>query len=158
MKVDLYERIWMWMGGALIVLFLAVMIGLSTAHAIHPPSHVETIDPATVWDDPRFAEPGVQATGSGVTVTMVSQMFAFLPPEVTIPPGVPVTFRVTSTDVIHGFQIAGTNGNATVVPGYVSQFTLTFATAGEYLIVCNEYCGLGHHGMYGKVIVEEPAS
>jgi cytochrome c oxidase subunit 2 len=41
-----------------------------------------------------------------------------------------------------------------VVPGYVSQFTTTFATPGEYLIVCNEYCGTGHHLMFAKLIVE----
>ena len=32
--------------------------------------------------------------------------------------------------------------------------TTTFETPGEYLVVCNEYCGLGHHLMQGKVIVE----
>jgi heme/copper-type cytochrome/quinol oxidase subunit 2 len=29
-----------------------------------------------------------------------------------------------------------------VVPGYVSQFDQF--PAGEYLVVCNEYCGVGH--------------
>jgi cytochrome c oxidase subunit II len=41
-----------------------------------------------------------------------------------------------------------------VLPGYVSQLTYTFERPGEYLIACNEYCGLGHHAMGGKVIVE----
>jgi cytochrome c oxidase subunit 2 len=64
-----------------------------------------------------------------------------------------VTFRLTSADVIHGFQIVGTNANAMAIPGYVSQFTVTFDEPGEYLVVCNEYCGLLHHNMTGKVIV-----
>ena len=71
-----------------------------------------------------------------------------------MPAGVPVTFRITSPDVLHGFQIVGTNVNLTVAPGYVSEATTTFETPGEYLVVCNEYCGLGHHLMQGKVIVE----
>ena len=39
-----------------------------------------------------------------------------------------------------------------VVPGYISQFTTRFA-AGEYLIACNEYCGVGHHTMAAKMHV-----
>ena len=81
-------------------------------------------------------------------------MFTFRPDPVTVPFGAPVTFRVTSPDVIHGFQIVGTNANATIIPGYVSQFTVTFPEPGEYLIVCNEYCGLAHHLMQGTVNVE----
>jgi cytochrome c oxidase subunit 2 len=41
-----------------------------------------------------------------------------------------------------------------VVPGYVSQFTTTFTRSGEYLITCNEYCGIAHHMMVGKLIVK----
>ena len=64
-----------------------------------------------------------------------------------------VTFRLTSVDVIHGFQIVGTNANTMVVPGYVSEFTTVFDRPGEYLIVCNEYCGLSHHVMHATLIV-----
>jgi cytochrome c oxidase subunit 2 len=73
---------------------------------------------------------------------------------VRLPAGRPVRFRVTSPDVLHGFQIVGTNVNLTVAPGYVSEATATFNEPGEYLVVCNEYCGLGHHSMYGTIVVE----
>ena len=39
-----------------------------------------------------------------------------------------------------------------VVPGYVSQFTTQFA-AGDYLVACNEYCGVGHHTMATRLKV-----
>jgi cytochrome c oxidase subunit 2 len=39
-----------------------------------------------------------------------------------------------------------------VLPGYISQFTTEFEP-GEYLIACNEYCGLSHHTMAGKLHV-----
>jgi cytochrome c oxidase subunit 2 len=156
MNVHLYEKIWMWAAGAIIVVFLAA-IGVSTfAYAVRPPSHVETIDPARAMEDSRFASPGVTEWPDGsVMVTMVALKFAFIPAEVTVPAGRPVTFRITSVDVTHGFGIAGTNANTMVVPGYVSQLTYTFPRAGEYLIVCNEYCGLAHHVMAGKVMVGE---
>jgi heme/copper-type cytochrome/quinol oxidase subunit 2 len=32
---------------------------------------------------------------------------------------------------------------------------MSFAEPGEHLVVCNEYCGLLHHNMVGKLIVQE---
>ncbi len=155
MHVDFYERLWMWGAGGIIALFLGVTAFVTVSQGRHPPSHVETVDPRTIWTDARFADRGVRTDADGnVTVTMIALMFAFQPNEIRVPAGRSVTFRMSSSDVVHGFQIVGTNGNTMVVPGYVSQFTMTFETPGEYLVVCNEYCGLGHHGMFGKLIVE----
>lgn len=155
MNVAFYEKLWMWAAGVLIVAFLAT-IGVGVAgSALQPPSHVETIDPTKIWNDPRFGRPGVSLDDHGATVIVVGMMFAFMPAEIRVPAGRRVTFRVTSPDVTHGFQIVGTNGNTMVVPGYISQFTTVFRDPGEYLIVCNEYCGLGHHVMSAKLIVEE---
>ena len=155
MHVELYERIWLWMSGGIIAVFLGTLgVAVATQH-LQPPSHIETIDPKTVWTDARFATRGVAHNPDGsVTVTAVAMMFAFQPAEIRVPAGKPVTFRLTSADVVHGFQIVGSNGNTMIIPGYVSQFTTVFRIPGEYLLVCNEYCGLGHHVMSGKIIVE----
>lgn len=155
MNVPLYEKIWMWAAGVIIAAFLITIAAGVAGSALQPPSHVETIGPTKVFADPRFAEPGVVATERGATVVVVAAMFAFQPNEIRVPAGRPVTFRLTSPDVIHGFQIVATNGNTMVVPGYISQFTTTFTRPGEYLIVCNEYCGLAHHIMSATLIVEE---
>ena len=158
MHVDLYERIWLWGAGAIIVLFLGAIAFATVSQGRLPPSHVETIDPRNAFGDERFANRGVTVNPDGsVAVTIIAMMFAFQPNEIRVPVDAPVTFRLTSADVVHGFQIVGTNGNTMVVPGYVSQFTTTFDTPGEYLITCNEYCGLGHHNMFAKLIVEEGA-
>jgi cytochrome c oxidase subunit 2 len=155
MEIDLYERIWMWAATAIIVAFLGAIVLTTGEEAIQPPSHVETIDPATIPTHPEFGAPKVSQRPDGsVVVPVVAAMFAFSPSPIEVPAQVPVTFRVTSSDVIHGFEIAGTNANAMVIPGYVSQFTITFPKAGEYQIVCNEYCGLVHHMMSGKLIVK----
>lgn len=154
MHVDPYEKIWMWGGAIIIVLFLGSIFYTTAAQSLQPPSHVETVDPQTVRQDPNFGNPQVVRNADGsVTVHVMAQMFAFLPREIRVPRDVPVTFRMTSPDVVHGFQIVSTNGNAMVVPGYVSQFTTSFSRDGEYLIVCNEYCGLGHHIMFGTLWV-----
>ena len=156
MRVDLYEKIWMGVAAALIVIFLAAIVVAAGAYAIHPQSHVETIDPTTVLEDPEFGNPGVTIQPDGsVVVTLVAEMFFFDPDPIEVPAGRPVTFRLTSPDVIHGFEIVGTNANTMVIPGYVSEFTMSFAEPGEHLVVCNEYCGLLHHNMVGKLIVQE---
>ncbi|HEY6157747.1 MAG TPA: cupredoxin domain-containing protein [Gemmatimonadales bacterium] len=155
MNVPLYEKIWMWAAGGIIAAFIAIVLVTAVGGALQPPSHVETIDPTKVFTDPRFAHPAVTVTANGATVVAFGMMFAFTPAEIHVPAGKPVTFRMTSADVTHGFLIVGTNANTMLVPGYVSQFTTVFQRPGEYLIVCNEYCGLGHHLMSAKLIVEE---
>jgi cytochrome c oxidase subunit 2 len=42
-----------------------------------------------------------------------------------------------------------------VLPGYDYVATITPDKAGEYAIICNEYCGMGHERMVGKLIVTE---
>jgi cytochrome c oxidase subunit 2 len=155
MHVELYERLWMWASGALIAAFLTTILLTTAAQAVEPPGHVETVDPTTIATNPEFGTPAIVRRPDGsVVVPVVASMFAFSPDPIEVPVHVPVTFRVTSNDVVHGFQIVGTNANAMAVPGYVTQFTVTFETPGEHTIACNEYCGLMHHAMVGKVIVK----
>lgn len=156
MKVDVYEKAWMWIAAVLIVAFLGAIIIAAGASAIHPPSHQETINPEEVYDSEEFGSTGVQRFDDGsARVTMVTEMFFFDPDEIVVIAGKPVTFRITSPDVIHGILVAGTNTNAMVIPGYVTEFTITFPKPGEYLMMCHEYCGTLHHEMQGLVIVEE---
>ena len=155
MDVERYERYWMWAATGMLVLFTGAIVATSLSGAVHPPSHVETVDPRTVGVSGEFASPGVVTGPDGrVTVSMRAELYVFRPTVVRVPAGRPVTFRITSPDVLHGFQIVGTNVNLTVAPGYVSEATTTFETPGEYLVVCNEYCGLAHHLMQGSIVVE----
>jgi cytochrome c oxidase subunit 2 len=93
------------------------------------------------------------AADGAVHARIVGMTFTWLPAQLTVPAATPVTFHISSIDVIHGFQIVRSNGQSMAIPGYVSQFTTRFDEPGEYLIVCNEYCGVGHHTMSAKLIV-----
>lgn len=155
MHVELYERIWMWIGAGIIVLFLGSLLVPAVTLAINPPSHIETVDPTKLADHPEFGAGRIVTGPDGrVVVSVITSMFAFGPDPIEIPANTPVTFRITSSDVIHGFQVIGTNANAMAVPGYVSQFTMTFPRAGEYTVACHEYCGVLHHVMVGKLVVK----
>jgi cytochrome c oxidase subunit 2 len=44
--------------------------------------------------------------------------------------------------------------NFQVLPGYDHVLTITPTSKGEFIIVCNEFCGIGHDKMSGKILVE----
>ena len=66
------------------------------------------------------------------------------------------TYKVhmSSLDVMHAFSLQPVNLTFEVAPTYDYVVTLTPTSSGEFSIVCNEYCGLGHHVMVGKIYVE----
>ena len=61
--------------------------------------------------------------------------------------------HISSLDWQHGFSLQPVNINLQIHPGYDMVVTLTPNEAGEFSIVCNEFCGLGHHIMVGKILV-----
>lgn len=67
------------------------------------------------------------------------------------------TYRLhlSSTDVQHGFSLQPVNINLQILPGYDYVATIVPTTSGEFTVVCNEFCSLGHHVMTGKMIVVE---
>lgn len=154
MQVHRYERWWMTFGITMLVVFL-VLIGFAAfADNINPPSGMRQIDPTKVAQTPPFDKPGLRKLPDGsYEAYYVAQVFSFNPPVITIPLGSKVTFYVTSTDVVHGFFIPRTDINMMAVPGWVNQQTHIFAQRGEYLIICHEYCGIGHQDMFAKIEV-----
>ena len=63
--------------------------------------------------------------------------------------------HISSMDWQHGFSVQPININTQIVPGYEMVMTITPDKTGEYTIVCNEYCGINHHQMLGKIYVVE---
>jgi cytochrome c oxidase subunit 2 len=112
-------------------------------------------DPQVLAASPPFDRPGLRQLAPGrYEAVIVAQTWQFTPNEIRVPAGSTVTFIATSKDVIHGFKIENTDVNMMLLPGQVSRLTTRFNTPGEYLFICQEYCGVGHHLMFGKVIVE----
>jgi len=155
LHIPRYERIWLIAGGVTLILFLVLFAILGLTMGLNPPGHMKTIDPAAVSTTAPFDNPGIREIGPNeYEAAIISQVFMFQPGTITIPRGSKVHFQVTSPDVVHGLEIAGTNVNMMVLPGHITQYTHTFKEPGDYVIVCNEYCGVGHHLMVGRVIVE----
>lgn len=155
MKIHTYEKAFL---GVSIVLLVACMIALVYATSVlglHLPGHVQDIDPHALDTTPPFDQPGVRQTGPNeYEAVVIGSAWSFSPAEIRVPAGARVTFTATAREILHGFSIAGTRVNLMLIPGQVSQAEYTFDAPGEYLLICHEYCGLGHHLMSGKVIVE----
>ena len=66
------------------------------------------------------------------------------------------TYRlhITAMDYNHGLSIQPANINIQMVPGFEHVITVTPNEAGTYGIVCNEYCGIGHHRMVSRMYVK----
>jgi cytochrome c oxidase subunit 2 len=67
------------------------------------------------------------------------------------------TYRLhlSSMDWQHGFSLQPVNINLQVHPNYDMVVTLTPNESGEFGVICNEFCGIGHHTMIGKIYVTE---
>jgi cytochrome c oxidase subunit 2 len=150
------ERRWAVIVLAIMALLVAMIVFTGLHWAAMPPSRVETIDVKTVHIRGEFVETNLgtaMAADGKVTVRLIAQQYSFVPQCIVVPADMPVTFRGTSTDAIHGFVVGRTNANTMLVPGFVSTFTTSFANVGEKLMPCHEYCGTGHEAMWGRVQV-----
>ena len=67
------------------------------------------------------------------------------------------TYRVhlSSLDWQHGFSLQPVNINIQVHPGLDHVVTMTPTETGVFSVVCNEFCGVGHHTMVGRIHVVE---
>lgn len=154
------ERRWAWIVAGIIALLIGMMLVIGLHWGAMPPSRVEAVDPRTLQLKGEFIEPNLGTTlgaDNKVTVRLVAQQYSFTPACIVVPAGVPVTFRGTALDAVHGFVIGRTNANVMLIPGFVATFTTTFPKAGEMLMPCHEYCGTGHEGMWARVQVLEAA-
>lgn len=155
MRVHTLEKAFLWTGAIMLVVFGGTLTYTSVVMGIHLPGAYQRVDPATVRETAPFDQPGLRMLAPGrYELVLVAQAWSFTPSEIRIPVGSEVTITAVSTDVIHGLHIDNTRVNMMLIPGQVAHNTYRFETPGEFLMVCHEYCGAGHHFMFGKVVVE----
>ncbi len=78
----------------------------------------------------------------------------FLPDTLTAEVGVPLELSLISDDVMHGFAVGQTDWPAVdVLPGQMTEVTLTFDEPGTYTYYCTRWCGANHWRMRGTIEV-----
>ena len=74
--------------------------------------------------------------------------------EIHIPVGVPVTFQLRASDVIHSFWVPNLTGKKDLIPGKIATVWLQADQPGVYRGQCAEYCGLQHAHMALWIVAE----
>jgi cytochrome c oxidase subunit II len=156
MHIHRLEKIWLIFGIVMLITFLSVVgVGAFAQGMQTPGTHRHTVDPETVEQTAPFNNLGLKKIGDNeYDAYMLAFAFGYAPDKMEVPVGAKINFHVTSKDVVHGFQIPGTNVNFMVMPGEVNQLSYTFTKPGEYLVLCNEYCGAAHEMMMTRIIVK----
>lgn len=98
----------------------------------------------------------VVAPPAGAEVYLLARMWQWYP-ALVLEEGKSYVLHLSSLDINHGFNLQPFNVNFQVVPGYDYGLRITPNQPGDYRVICNEYCGIGHHLMTGKILVK-PAS
>ncbi|MGB3715782.1 MAG: c-type cytochrome [Candidatus Promineifilaceae bacterium] len=80
----------------------------------------------------------------------------WLPDELSAEVGVALNLRLTSDDVMHGFAVGQQPWSAVdVIPGQVTELSLTFDEPGTYTYYCTRWCGPNHWRMRGTIEVTD---
>ena len=88
------------------------------------------------------------------TIEMTAEHFHFTPEEVHIPQGTLVTLKVTAIDGTHGFDLGAFGIDETIPEKETKTVTFYAGKKGEYGFHCSHFCGIGHVGMTGRIIVD----
>lgn len=91
---------------------------------------------------------------TAAVVKITASRWQYTPSAITLKLGVPVVLEVTSTDVHHGFTVPSLGIRADIVPGAPQRIAITPTTAGTFPFHCDVFCGDGHEGMAGQLVVE----
>ena len=94
----------------------------------------------------------VVAAPPGTDVFMLARLWEWWP-ILELKKGETYRLHLSSLDWQHGFSLQPVNINIQVHPGLEHVVTLTPTDTGEFAVVCNEFCGLGHHQMVGRIRV-----
>lgn len=111
----------------------------------------------TLADLPYHDTHAREGSGTVQVVRATGHLWYWELSEKEVAAGQPVEFRVTSSDVNHGFGIYDPDmrliAQVQAMPGYVNTLRHTFERAGTYKILCLEYCGTVHHAMIAELKV-----
>ena len=85
---------------------------------------------------------------------ITAKRFQFEPSTIEVSKGDRVRLLVTSTDVPHGISITEYGINERLDPGTPKTIEFTADKEGTFTAFCSVFCGSGHGGMKGRLIVK----
>jgi cytochrome c oxidase subunit II len=88
-------------------------------------------------------------------IAIVARKWEFVPAEVALSRGEPVILELTSPDTAMGFALENLGMRADLMPGKVVRLRLQPEKAGPIGFYCDVFCGSGHEGMDGVLMVSD---
>ena len=144
-----------WIIGTAVIVMWAFAFG--TYELIVPAGAGSGEGPAPIWKLAGKTS-AVWAPGDMLQVQVIGQQWAWTfrypqfggmeSSELYLPVDTPVTFHVTSLDVIHSFWAYELGVKADANPGVDNVAYTTIHQTGNFQVRCNELCGIWHGAMY----------
>ena len=105
---------------------------------------------AAAW---RHLGAAAASAGAERVIRVTAKKFAFSPSEITLAKGIPVVLEITSLDREHGFKVPKLGIRADVKAGETTRVRLVPEHTGRFAFRCDVFCGSGHDGMAGEIVV-----
>ncbi len=112
----------------------------------------------TYIDEADEVDGGIVPPDENVYIAGMTFQWRGLP--VVLETGKTYKFRMSSYDIQHGFsirpeEVLSQHTNLLVLPGYEWVIEMEFDEPGTYHVICNEFCGVGHSSMHGRIEVRD---
>ena len=88
-------------------------------------------------------------------IQVIAKRFAFVPDQITVKRGHPVTLELASQDVTHGLAIKELGIKSEIPKGRKTEVTFTPTATGTFEGKCSHFCGSGHGSMKFTVVVTD---
>ena len=108
-----------------------------------------------VGNGPRGARGAERQIVAERVIHLVAKKFEYSPAEITVKKGERVAIEIVSLDRKHGFMIPELKVRSDVKPGAQNIVRFTPDKTGTFNFHCDLFCGSGHEGMAGTLVVVE---
>lgn len=88
------------------------------------------------------------------TVAITAERFHFIPEEIHVKQGTLVTLQIRAVDGTHGFNLGAFGIDERIKDNETKAVEFYAGQKGIFSFRCSHFCGIGHLGMTGKIIIE----
>ncbi len=157
------EKLWVTISLVWCIFMFVAMVGWYFVGATNVPTRARRVTPAEfAATTEAFVQQYQTGEENGIPVVspppgdiyMLGRQWQWYP-ILELEQGETYRLHLSSVDIQHGWSLQPLNLNFQILPGSDYILTFTPTTAGEFRLLCNEYCGIGHHLMTGKLVVKE---
>ena len=100
------------------------------------------------------ADPGTGVSKDTKEIRITAKKYEYDPAVITVSQGEHVKLVITALDHDHGFKIDAFHIDELLKKGEQTTIEFTADTTGTFPFQCSHFCGLGHKGMKGELVVE----